>query len=84
MNYHPERALSAPFADPIGELITELVRLRKTRGLTQRDIAAYMGCNAAFVCRLETRQREEVSVQRLRAYAHAAGFRIVMVVAPLG
>ncbi|WP_246258280.1 helix-turn-helix domain-containing protein [Amycolatopsis anabasis] len=84
MHLQPEHAMSAPFADPIGELIQDLVRLRRNRGLSQRDVADFMGCNAAFVCRLEKLQREEVSAQRLQAYAHAVGFRIVMVISPLG
>ncbi len=75
--------MSAPFADPLTELTRDLVRLRHNRGLTQREVAAYLGRDAAFVCRLEKLQRE-VTVRELQAYAHAIGFRIVMVISPLG
>ncbi|WP_246258037.1 helix-turn-helix domain-containing protein [Amycolatopsis anabasis] len=83
MAYQPETATANPYTDQLDTLIGELVRMRRSRGLTQRDVAAYFGCDAPTVCRLEKRERE-FTVRTLQGYACALRYRIVMVISPLG
>ncbi|WP_158891869.1 helix-turn-helix domain-containing protein [Amycolatopsis anabasis] len=81
MAYQPETA--NPYTDQLDTLIGELIRMRRNRGLTQRDVAAYLGCDAPTICRLEKRERE-FTARALQGYACALGYRIVMVISPLG
>ncbi|WP_020666582.1 helix-turn-helix domain-containing protein [Amycolatopsis nigrescens] len=63
-------------------LMTELVRLRRLRGVSQRDVAEKMGVHAATVCRMEQGARLEVRVAQVQAYAQALGLRVAMILTP--
>lgn len=50
------------------ELVAALVKLRKERGLTQREVAERMGCHITFVQRIEANKGDR-QVSQLFRYA---------------
>lgn len=60
--YHKQRAL--------GE---RLLKLRTTAGLSQRQVAARMGCKAAYVGHIESGRRHRLTMQELLSYLGAVG-----------
>lgn len=57
-------------ADDSGELIDQLAALRRTRGLSQTEVAARMGTSQSALARLEAGQTD-VRVSTLARYAAA-------------
>lgn len=59
-------------ADDAGELIQHLAALRRTRGLSQTEIAARMGTSQSALARLESGQAD-LRLSTLARYAAAMG-----------
>ena len=55
------------------DLTAELVAARARAGLTQEDVAAYMGTTKSSVSRLESGRKHSPSIRTLEKYAEAAG-----------
>ncbi len=53
-------------------LLEQLRKARKDRGLTQADVAEYLGQTQSFVSKVERRERR-LDVVELRAYCSAIG-----------
>jgi predicted transcriptional regulator len=68
-------------------LLDELLRARRSAGLTQAEVAARMGTKAPAVARLEAgggSQRHSPSIATLRRYAEAVGCRLEIRLRPSG
>jgi len=50
------KSVKSIFDERHGKLIAKLVELRKSKGLTQRDLVAKSGYDKCFVGRVETRE----------------------------
>jgi predicted transcriptional regulator len=81
----PERRTSFPGLGELAarrrELIDELVRARRERGLSQTEIAARMGTSQSAVARLE-RGELDARLSTLQRYADAVGHDVNWQVRP--
>lgn len=61
------------------EILTEmtLAELRKSRGITQKDVANYLKMQQPSVAQLES--REETYISTLRNYLHALGAELEII-----
>jgi transcriptional regulator with XRE-family HTH domain len=62
------------------ELVTSLERLRISKGITQAEIAALMGCGQAKVSKLERSMDADLKLGDVIAYAKALGMGIRLAV----
>ncbi|WP_020667169.1 helix-turn-helix domain-containing protein [Amycolatopsis nigrescens] len=74
------RALAELNGPEYVSLMAELVRLRRQRGLSQKEVAGRMGVHPATVCRMEQNVSVEVRVSQVQAYAQTMGLRVAMVI----
>jgi len=58
-------------------LINSLLKMRKSAGLTQEELARRMGTKKSNICRLE-RGNTNPNWNTLKKYSHACGFEITM------
>lgn len=59
------------------QLITQLAERRRSSGLSQTQVAAYMGTSQSAVARLETGE-SDMRASTLERYAAAVGVRITL------
>lgn len=67
------------------ELIAELVKARKRRGKTQKDVAQSMRTSSSVISRLESgslENKHSPSIETLRRYAHALGCKLQIKLVP--
>jgi transcriptional regulator with XRE-family HTH domain len=77
---HPLNPIHIPLTDVGGAL----VRLRKDRGLLQKELAQRVGVQPASLNRMERTQYRGVSVERVAQVAEALGIQLMVVgVVPL-
>ena len=69
----PDDAFQADFDQHVAErrLIKELLALRAVRGLSQREVADFIGCSQGRISKLENAKDADVRFGDLRAYAKA-------------
>jgi DNA-binding XRE family transcriptional regulator len=84
-----ERALRRKgFIDAYGDLedehrlVRELLAARVRAGLTQEDVAAFMGTTKSAVSRLEGAGKHSPSVSTLKKYADAVGCQVEIRLVP--
>jgi transcriptional regulator with XRE-family HTH domain len=76
------------FADALEErlrcrgILKDLMVLRASRGLSQGDVAAKMGCTQSRISKLESSTDADLSLGDLAGYASAVGFRAKVVLVP--
>jgi transcriptional regulator with XRE-family HTH domain len=63
------------------ELMKKLMDLRKTQGISQRELAKRMGITQTGVSNLETRQTDAY-MSTLQRYARAVGYRLSLELEP--
>ncbi|WP_020666950.1 helix-turn-helix domain-containing protein [Amycolatopsis nigrescens] len=81
---HSETPLAERNGAEFVAVMTELVRLRRQRGLSQKEVAHRMGVSPATICRLEQGARSEVRVVQVQKYAETMGLRVAMVITVAG
>jgi transcriptional regulator with XRE-family HTH domain len=60
------------------KLVKRLVALRCARGLSQKDIAAKMGCTQGRISKLEASRDEDLRFGDIRGYAKALGLETIL------
>ena len=71
----PDDAFQADFDQHVAErrLIKELLALRAVRGLSQREVADFIGCSQGRISKLENAKDADVRFGYLQEYADALG-----------
>ena len=75
----PDDAFQADFDQHVAErrLIKELLILRAARGLSQHDVAGFIGCSQGRISKLENAKDADVRFGYLQEYADAVGCDLV-------
>lgn len=79
-NQYDYRELAYDLHKAAGDLLEDLVALRKSRCMTQRQLAAGMNVSQSYVSQIENGETNLVSL--LTGYALEVGARITYVVEP--
>ncbi|WP_165216320.1 helix-turn-helix transcriptional regulator [Schaalia sp. ZJ1691] len=77
----PENQLARALVEVDDQLIIELVTLRESKGLTQKDVAQLIGTTQGSISRFESGQ-SDVHLSTVRRYAQAIGVLIKHQVIP--
>lgn len=54
-----------------------LTRMRVTAGMTQRDMASFLGCTQSRISKLEMSANDHISIQDLLDYGKATGMGVL-------
>ncbi len=77
--------LAAAFEEELSaaDIASQIHKLRKRAGLSQRELAAKLGTTASVICRLEDSDYEGHSLSMLKRIAAALGRRVKIVLVPV-
>ena len=74
----PEISAAYEYPDPEYELIASLIRLRRKRGISQRELAKAIGTKQPAIARIESGRHHGMSVGTLVKLAEALKGRLVI------
>lgn len=66
------------------KIVKELMVLRATHGLSQKDIAERLGCTQSRISKLELTSDTDLRIGDLAEYANAVGLRMSIILEPKG